>query len=489
MKLNKLKNKNLFLSVCLSLSCALTGCSTLHTDYERPELTSFTFRYGHLSQMAKNVHKPYTKELKVKTDRTQNVKEAKDVTDNLTQDLWLKFKDPMLNTLILEALERNADYLTALNNVKKAMVAADITDTNLIPTINADLRSSISKDLSKSSSSNKSSSSSIGLSYEVDLFGKLSAQRKQSSLEFKATEFDALTARMTLISTVAKIYWDIIYYQDAIDLSIQNINHSKETLIIMQERYASGDVSELELIESKRDLLNMQETLAENETLLKNNLTAMNILLLKVPDEKLTLNTSLKDLTLPSIKHGLKADILQHRPDLAAAEYSLKASLANVDVKRLSMYPSFTLTANLSAGEADEIANFFKDPVGSVAGMLSFPFLNYYQRQLDIDLASLDKDGQEIQFVKLYYQALGEVDDALKEIELYNLKLQNSQRTLILNKKREDIYLTQYKAGKVPLKDYLQAQTERRNSEMELLKFKNVQLNNIMTFGKSVGVL
>lgn len=471
------------------LTLALSGCSMMHTEYERPQLANYTFKYGHLSNLAKENDKAITKNLKVNSDQTQNVAKEKVREKELSADLWEKFNDPYLTALTKEALERNSDYRLAIINVKKALVEANITDTNLIPTLNSKLTSGISKELSHGSSSQKTSSSSLGLSYELDLFGRLSAERKEAALKAEASEYDALSARLTLIATLANVYWNIVYYKDAIDLSIQNIKDSKDTFAIMQDRYNNGDISELELVEARRDVIDMQTGLAENETSLKNNITALNTLLAKSPDSEVVTAPSLKGLILPHVKDGLTADALRYRPDLAAMESRLKAQIANVDVNRLSMYPTFNLTASVSGGKVGEIAEFFENPVGSIAGMLAFPFLNYYQRSLDIDLASLDKDSQEIKFVQLYYQALGEVDDALKAIELYNIKVRNAQHTLQLNKKREEIYLTQYNLGKVPLKDYLDAQTQRRNSEQELLKNKVLQLNNLMTLGKAIGAL
>ena len=125
---------------------------------------------------------------------------------------------------------------------------------------------------------------------------------------------------------------------------------------------------------------------------------------------------------------------------MAAAESKLKAKLSQYDVERLGMYPKFTLSADIKAGHSDSLVKFFENPVGSIASMITFPFLNYYRQSLKIDLASLNKESEEITFVATYYKALGEVDDALKNIELTNLKLSNTEKNLLLNIKREELY-------------------------------------------------
>lgn len=442
--------------LAIVMATSLIGCSTLHSSYERPELAEYSFKNG------------------VGANSTLNT------------DIWLSFADEHLNLLVQEALTANNDYYQAIINVKKAMLKADIADTNLIPTLSGSIGSGVNKKLNEGTSTNNSSSS-LGLSYEIDLFGKLSAERKASSFSAQKAQYDALAARLTLASTVAKVYWQIVYYKDAISLGEQNLADSKKTYSIMLDRYENGNVSELEVVQAKRDLIDMETTLKEHRTNLANSITAMNTMLCRVPTAEIVTAKSLAELSVPEVTSGMGSDLLRNRPDVMAAEADLRSALASRDVAKLSIYPSFSLTADIKAGKSSEIAQFFKDPVGSIAGLISFPFLNYYQRSLDVDLASLTRDSSEMTFVYTYYKALAEVEDALKAIELYEVKLEKDSQKLDLNRKSEEIYLSQYQAGKVSLKDYLEAQGARRNVELNLLKDKNSQLNNMMTLSKAVG--
>lgn len=485
----KLKNGALALLVGL-LTFTMTGCSTFHSDYERPQISDYTFKYGHLSDEAKDPLLKYTKELKLRNDSTVKVSEEAFNKDQITTDLWIPFNDKKLEALVKLGLENNTDYRMALINVKKAMVSLDDANISLFPELNQySIGDSISKNLKHGGSSSKNANSSLGLSYEVDLFGRVNAETKVKNFELEASEYDALTARLTLISSIAKVYWNIVFYADAVNLSEQNIKDSEENLKIMIERHESGNISEISLVEAKRDLIDMQTSLAENETELKKNITAMNILLSRAPNTPVDYEEGIYKLEIPKVKAGLSSDMLSLRPDMAAAESKLKAKLSQYDVERLGMYPKFTLSADIKAGHSDSLVKFFENPVGSIASMITFPFLNYYRQSLKIDLASLNKESEEITFVATYYKALGEVDDALKNIELTNLKLSNTEKNLLLNIKREELYLIQYNAGKVALKDYLEAKTQRRNSQLSLIKIKNEQLNNFMTLGKAMGGL
>lgn len=451
-----IKKTLLVISITSALS-GMTGCTALHSDYERPQLANYTFVNGTESK------------------------------ESVNTNIWECFNDDKLTYLINEAFVVNNDYVQAVITAKKAMLQADITDTNLIPDLSGNLRSSGSKELSGDSSFSKNASSGISLSYEIDLFGRLSAERKASAYSAEAALYDAKAARLTVAGTVAKIYWQIVYYKDTVRLWEDNLEDSKKTFDIMQDRYQNGDISELELVQAKRDYLENETSLMEAQTNLVNSISAMNVLLNRVPNVPVDTVASLKDIKVPNVRASISSDILKYRPDVAAAEAKVKSALASKDAAKLGMYPKFTLTAGIDGGKSGSLTEFFTNPVGSIAGMLSFPFLNYYQNSLNIDLASLSRDSAELTFVYTYYKALGETEDLLNNIDLYKVILQKDIEKLKLNKKSEELYLSQYETGKVALKDYLEARSLRRNTALNLCRDKQQQLNNVMGLGKSLG--
>ena len=230
----------------------------------------------------------------------------------VTDSYWVRFDDEKLTALIEEALANNNDYYQALINVRKAMVQADITDADLIPDLNASLGSGISKPL-KTGVSNRSSDSSFKVSYELDLFGRLSAESKAASYNVEAKTFDARAARLSVSASVASVYWQIVYYKDAIRLSENNLQDSEKTYSIMKTRFDSGYISELELLQAKTDLIEVRTTLAEQNNNLKNSISAMNMLLNKVPTAEVVTAESLADLKVPAVRAGLGSDLWPQR--------------------------------------------------------------------------------------------------------------------------------------------------------------------------------
>ncbi|MBP3747965.1 MAG: efflux transporter outer membrane subunit [Ruminobacter sp.] len=460
------------LSACIA-GVILSGCTALHTDYQRPDLDEYVFVNGVADSASV-------------TSLTADAGEADSI--QITDSYWVRFEDDKLTALIEEALENNNDYYQALINVRKAMVQADIADAELIPDLSASLSSGISKPL-KTGVSRRSSDSSLKVSYELDLFGRLAADSKAAAYDLESKTYDARAARLSVSASVANVYWQIVYYKDAIRLSESNLKDSEDTFAIMKSRYDNGSISELELLQAKTDLIEVQTTLAEQRNSYKNSISAMNMLLNKVPTAEVVTADTLEGLKVPEVRAGLGSDLLSIRPDVASAEAKVKSALASKDAARLDMYPRFSLTAGLSAGSSSELVQFFENPVASILANLALPFINYYKNSLQIDLAELSRDSAEMNFVTTYYKALGEVYQALNDIENDRVQLNNNIEKLQLTGRTEELYRQRYEVGAVSLKDYLEARKSRRVTALTLAKSKQNSLNDAVVFAKALGGL
>ena len=460
------------LSACIA-GVILSGCTALHTDYQRPDLDEYVFVNGVADSASV-------------TSLTADAGEADSI--QITDSYWVRFEDDKLTALIEEALENNNDYYQALINVRKAMVQADIADAELIPDLSASLSSGINKPL-KTGVSRKSSDSSLKVSYELDLFGRLAADSKAAAYDLESKTYDARAARLSVSASVANVYWQIVYYKDAIRLSESSLKDSEETFAIMKSRYENGSISELELLQAKTDLIEVQTTLAEQRNNFKNSISAMNMLLNKVPTAEVVTADTLEGLKVPEVRAGLGSDLLSIRPDVASAEAKVKSALASKDAARLDMYPRFSLTAGLSAGSSSELVQFFENPVASILANLALPFINYYKNSLQIDLAELSRDSAEMNFVTTYYKALGEVYQSLNDIENDRVLLNNNIEKLKLTGRTEELYRQRYEVGAVSLKDYLEARKSRRVTALALAKSKQNSLNDAVVFAKALGGL
>ena len=145
------------------LPISLSSCSAYLSDYERPSM-------------------PYVNSYAQAYKFTGN---------NIAKNYWQEFSDKKLDDLVNKALLNNFDLNKACLNVQKALIAVDISGTQRHPTANASLGVEASRALDYHQSMQKKTKMNVGLSYQIDLFGKIEALNQKTLQMYKATAYDS----------------------------------------------------------------------------------------------------------------------------------------------------------------------------------------------------------------------------------------------------------------------------------------------------------
>jgi outer membrane protein TolC len=136
---------------------------------------------------------------------------------------WQRFGDTELDRVIEAALARNNDLAAAAIRVRRAELQAGLAANALVPSLNAGLNSSANRDVDDGGPTGRANSASIGVSYVVDLWGRLGSQRDAARWEAEATAADLASARLALIGTTAGLYWQIAWLNARIAASEASI--------------------------------------------------------------------------------------------------------------------------------------------------------------------------------------------------------------------------------------------------------------------------
>lgn len=401
---------------------------------------------------------------------------------------WQDFHDPQLDRLLQQVMVSNNDVAAAALRVYRAQLAAQRVDISTAPSVNASLNTGANTALSDSSAWNKSSSANLGVSYEVDLWGKLARQRDAAEWASQATQQDLQSARLALLASASKNYWRIGFINQRIGVSQQSIAYSRQTLQLANARYHAGSVSSLDVVDAEQSLINQEST---HLALLRERQQALNeqtLLLGAPPGSALVEPTRLPTGPLPQINAGIPASVLQHRPDISAKELRLRESLANVDIKRTQYYPAFSLTGSLGASSS-ALLEFLRNPLASVGAGLSLPFLEWRQMNVDINIARSDYELQLLEFKQALYKAMADVDNALSLRTQLLAQEKHLRAALALARKSEQLNESRYRQGAVPINFWLDAQNRRRLAELALDENRFDQYQNLaqlyMEFGGS----
>ncbi|ELI5737413.1 efflux transporter outer membrane subunit [Vibrio fluvialis] len=398
---------------------------------------------------------------------------------------WTSFGDPQLNQWVEKVLATNSDLAIATLTLKQARLEAGLATSDTYPDVSASVSGERSKPLDGGDSS-KSYQASLSVSYELDLWGKLSAAKDAAMWTALATQQEREATAQSLVATTAQLYWQIGYLNQRVELSNNDINDAKETLALTQSQYRHGSVTRVNVLEAERTLAGLEATHRDYLQQQTEAVNAFAILFDQPPQDLATSIPALPDYAVPTIEAGVPADVLNRRPDVKQSLFELKSVLATKDNTDTNYFPSLTLTGALG-GSSTELRKLLSDPIGTLGADLTLPFLNWNEMQLNRDIAQVKYESAIISYRKTLYAALQDVDNALSAKENYEFQAEKLQKQYDSAAEVARIYKSQYEYGAIDITTLLDAQENERSAKASLLENRYNQLVNIATVYQSLG--
>lgn len=443
----------------------LSGCSAIvHTPYQQPGMQV----PGQYSQ--------------------QNGQRLNALNLAQLQDRWWTiFNDAELNTLVDRALAANNDLVLAGLRLRQAREQAGLTANQQLPRVGASASASHQLEVRNGEDNSRGLSLSGAVSYEVDLWGKLASQTEAARWEAAATAQDLQATAQSLVAIVCNLYWELAYLNERIASGEASIASSRQLFELVQAQYRAGAVSGLELAQAEQALVGQE---ASQSQLIQQRVEARNALAILFDTAPGQLNFTepqrLVNSELPLIDAGLPAELIARRPDLTAAELRLRRVLASNDAILASYYPSISLTGSLGSSSTS-LTELIKNPVLTLGAGLSLPFLQYNDMQRNLAISALEYQAAIVGFRQSIYIALADVENALSNKTQLQIQSSAQQRTLALAQRTERLNEVRYRAGAVALKQWIDAQEARRNTQDALLQIRVNQLGNLVTLMQSLG--
>ncbi|WNH49967.1 TolC family protein [Stenotrophomonas aracearum] len=399
---------------------------------------------------------------------------------------WTGFGDPRLDRVIDRALQANTDLASAGLAVQRARLQAGLSENALWPQPSGSVSSNGNRAIDQNADWNRSSSAGVSLQWEIDLWGRLRAQRDIAQWEAQASEEDLQNTALLVISDVATQYWTLAYLNQSISAGQANLDRLQRTQELVQARFDAGAVSRLEVRQATQQLEAQRAAQSALEQQRVASRNALTVLLDGQPWPQADEPQVLDIAATPVIAEGLPADLLGRRPDLRAAELRLRNSLKNIKVTATSYYPALSLTGGVGTG-GTTLSDVLKNPVASLGAGLSLPFLNIRQAQLDTKIAGTDYQIAANTFRRTLYTALSEVDNALSARTQFATQVAASQASYDEAVEIERMYEVRYRVGATDLRTWLEAQQTRRDAELSLAAVKQKLLVNDVTLFKALG--
>ncbi|PID80437.1 hypothetical protein CSB20_07520 [bacterium DOLZORAL124_64_63] len=343
---------------------------------------------------------------------------------------WRTFGDPVLDDLVEQALRHNNDLVAAAGRVLEAEAALGGARSSQWPTL--EVGGSVSRNKSSQATGPAfgsprydSFSATATARYTLDLWGRIARGKEAAAAGLLAHESDRRALVQNIIARVVNTWLEIRELELQVDLNERTVNNFQTNLETVEARYRRGLVSALDVHLAGQNLAGAQ---AQGPPLRQNLAAArrrLEILVGRYPAG--TLGTGARHglprplprplpPPLPPVPTGLPSELLERRPDLAAAEMRLHAATAGIGQAKAALYPSISLTANGGSSSA-QLGQLFTQPSGlwSLIGNIFMPVLNRGAYQMQVKTA----EARALQAAAAYHaavlKAFGEVENALDQ--------------------------------------------------------------------------
>jgi multidrug efflux system outer membrane protein len=403
---------------------------------------------------------------------------------------WEEFNDIDLNVLVKEALSDNLTLKEIWSRLVQARALAVQAGAALYPdltgTAGADYARQRSDNGSAKTTSTEDYSLGVVSSYELDLWGRIRAERESALLEVTAAREDLNTAAMTLAAEVANRWVNIISQRMQKRLLERQLQTNLTLLELIELRFRMSMVSALDVYQQKQVVENIKAEIPLVEA--EEQLLLHELALLLGKPTGTSLKISREEFPEPTEipATGLPADLLSSRPDLRRAGMRLQAADWQVAAARANRLPAISLTATAQYGKGD-MDVLFDNWLLSLAGNLTAPIFDGGRRAAEVDRRQAFSDENLSAYRQAVLTAIKEVEDALVSEVKQREHIKALENVLVTARRALEEAGIRYRNG---LTDYLPVLTQLlavQNLERNLIRQRAILLNARVSLYRSLG--
>jgi multidrug efflux system outer membrane protein len=397
---------------------------------------------------------------------------------------WELMDDPVLDTLILTAINENKDVLFAAARIEEARANIGYIDADRWPKLNFGAGVNVG-----SSWGNISSGFSAypEFSWEIGFWGKYRRMNEATLSSYLATEYAQRTIQISLVSAVATTYFTILASYDQLDIAQSTLASRDSGLIIMNDKYEGGMISQMDLNQAKiqRDIA--AAVVPVYKRLISLNENALSILLGKNPQRINVGEPFNKHNYEFNIPMGLPSELLERRPDVKQAEELYHAQLAQVGVAEALRWPSLSLTGLFGAVSNELLSINAVGLTWSAGAGIFSPVYQFGKNKRRVEMAKANAKAALIDYEKATQQAFRDVEDALVNISTFREELtaqESRTETAVIS---ENLSYVRYDEGSTTYLEVLEQQRQSFSSQLDVLTTRLNLLNSYILLYKALG--
>jgi len=374
---------------------------------------------------------------------------------------WEIFGDPQLNALEEQVTVDNQDLKAAEAHFREARAIVSFNRSFQFPTIStapsiASIRDSLHKPYAVSTMTTGDFILPFDLSYELDLWGRVRRTVAAARKEAQATDADLEGVSLSLHSELALDYFELRSADAQKKLLDDTVKADTESLELTTNRFQGGVAPKSDVAQAQTQL-NTVSVQATDILVQRAQFEHAIAVLVGKPPAAFSLPPAPLDLTPPTVPAGLPSELLERRPDIAAAERRVAEANEQIGIARAAFFP--TVTLNASAGfEGTSITNWLTWPsrFWSVGPSVLQTLFDAGRRRATSDAALANYDTAVAQYRQTTLTAFQQVEDNLVALHILAQEGEQQQQAVASAQESLQLFTNRYKGG---VDNYLQVVT------------------------------
>ena len=414
---------------------------------------------------------------------------------------WRMFNDPELGRLETLALTNNQNLAAAAARLAQARELTAAARSEFFPQLTAGgtpggdftrQRTSVNAPQSGQPAGAEHTydtfTAPLYLGWELDLWGRVRRLSEAAKARFAASADDLESAKLDVTAEVAADYFSVQTLTDEYTLIANTIEAYRRSLELTQNRRRGGIVSDLDVAQAATQLHSAEAQLPDIELRRAQTQHALAILCGRSPMEFPMASNLRTSPTVPAIPPGLPAELLEHRPDIAAAERRMAAANADVGVAKAAFFPAFKFNG-LAGLQSVNASSWFLWPsrFWSVGPNLEMPLFTGGLNTANLARTRAAYTETVASYRQTVLSAFGEVEDSLAAQQWLADEWNAENEAVVAALHALDIANNRYQAGLVTYLDVATAQTAALTQERNAVELQGARLTACVNLIKALG--
>jgi NodT family efflux transporter outer membrane factor (OMF) lipoprotein len=423
-----------------------------------------------------------------------NWKQAQPNEQNLGGNWWEMFQDPQLNALELQVNVSNQNLKAAEAQYTQARALLRYNRAAYFPTITGGAsatRNRISNHRPASIVANGITYNAfqipLELSYEVDVWGRVRRTVESYREQAQASAADLATVNLSMHAELALDYFQARTLDAEEQLLNSTVTQYEQALELIESRFTGGIASELE-VEQARTQFETTRAQAIDVGVARAQFEHAVAILIGKPPADFSLAALPLTAPPPAIPPGLPSELLERRPDIAAAERRMASANAQIGVAKAAYYPTISLGAT-GGFESGVITTLISGPsiFWSAGGSAVAPIFDAGRRRANLDQAIAAYDQTVANYRETVLTGFQQVEDSVAALRILENEAHVQEKAVVAAQKYLELANTRYVGGVTSYLEVTTAQSAALADELTAVNILGRRMVDAVTLVQALG--